>query len=689
MSSLLSSPSVRVGCLSLWVALVGGCGPAEPSGPVPSEARVSEASQAAVGTSTTLVAAGSVWKYRDTGVDPGAQWKTVAYADAAWSQGAAQLGYGDGDEATVVSYGPNASARHVTTWFRKSFTVADASRVSAGVLRLLRDDGAIVYLNGTEVFRTNLPSGTVTPTTLAPLVIAGVDETAWLTASIALGSLVSGTNVLAVEVHQSTLNSSDLGFDLELTATVASQPTPCFALDLPSLSSLRASPKKVFAHYFSPYPLSLDNKDPAVDYYARNYLQPTGENSKFAYCGGLLKQRPLAQPPRAAGVDFERANFEVEVRRASALGLDGFTYDILNHQGTHWTRLLKLLDAASAVDPGFRIVLMPDMTSTYQGTDAEAQTAFVDSIASVAAHPATYHLDDGRLLLSPFAADRRTPQWWASTLQALAARGIPSALWPVYVSPWAAATTSLKAQVPLYGTSTWGSRTLSGAAGQKTNPGTAHGMGLKWMAPLAVQDSRPKDLIYTEANNSQALLALWDAAISGGADWVQLITWNDYSEATEFSPSSGTQWAPFDLTAYYTAWFKTGVQPAIVRDAVYYFHRNQATTASPDLTKQRAVYQVKNGAPPANEIELLAFLTAPATLEIEVAGTVQRKDVGAGIQSFRIPLREGTPRFRAVRGGVTVATVTSASPISNTIVYQDLLYRAGGSLTCDRSAFFP
>ncbi|MCY1043829.1 hypothetical protein OV208_21090 [Corallococcus sp. bb12-1] len=116
-----------------------------------------------------------------------------------------------------------------------------------------------------------------------------------------------------------------------------------------------------------------------------------------------------------------------------------------------------------------------------------------------------------------------------------------------------------------------------------------------------------------------------------------------------------------------------GFRPRHVQD---YFHRTQATTASPDLTKQREVYQVKNGASPANEIELLAFLTAPATLEIEVAGTVQRKDVGAGIQSFRIPLREGTPRFRAVRGGVTVATVTSASPISNSIVYRDLLYRA-------------
>ncbi|WP_408889228.1 endo-1,3-alpha-glucanase family glycosylhydrolase [Myxococcus faecalis] len=680
-------PSRRARWLAVLVPWLSACGPttSEPVSEPPGDTAEARALQA-----ITFIAAGSTWRYRDTGVDPGAGWTSVGYADTSWAQGPAQLGYGDGDEATVVAYGPSTSARHVTTWFRRAFTVADPARVSNVVLRLLRDDGAIVYLNGQEVLRSNLPSGTVTASTLASTVIADSAEQAWHTASIPSTALVAGTNVVAVEVHQSTLNSSDLSFDASLTAEVEDAPaTPCFALNLPALSTLRASPKKVFAHYFSPYPLSLDNREPSVDYYARNYLQPTGENSKFAYCGGLLKQRPLPQAPRASGVDYELANFEVEVRRAAALGLDGFTYDILNHTGTHWNRLLKLLQAASNVDSGFRIVLMPDMSSTYSGTDAEALSAFVSSIGSVASHPAVYHLPDGRLLLSPYMADNRTPQWWASVLQALQARGIPSALWPVYVRPWVAATNTLQAVVPLHGTSTWGNRTLGSAAGQRTNVGTAHGMGLQWMAPVAVQDSRPKDLVYTEANNSQAYRALWDAAIQGGADWVQLITWNDYSEATEISPSSGTQWAAFDLTAYYTAWFKTGVQPTIARDALYYFHRVHSTSAAPDLTQQRAPYELRGGAAAANEVELLAFLTAPGTLEIEFAGVVQRRDVAAGIQSFRVPLQQGTPRFRLVRGGVTVASVTSAFSINNTIVYQDMLYRAGGSLACDRSFFFP
>jgi len=460
--------------------------------------------------------------------------------------------------------------------------------------------------------------------------------------------------------------------------------TPCWPFDAPPLAELRDSPKKVFAHYFSPYPLSLDNKDPAEDYYAKHYLRPEGENGKFAYCGGFIKQRPLPQPPRPADVDYELANFEQEVRRAAALGLDGFTYDILNTTGTHWNRLLKLLDASALADPEFRIVLMPDMTSTYQGSDMEAQAQLVASITAVADHPAVFRAEGGELLLAPFAADKRSPAWWAGALQALAAEGVDVVLWPVFVSPWSAATMSFQAELPLLGTSSWGPATVPGATGYAKNAGQAHALGVQWMSPVRPQDSRPKDLIYSEAGNTQTMRLLWDAAVAGDAEWVQLVTWNDYSEASEVSPSSGTQWALFDLTAYYVTWFKTGAQPPIVRDAIYYSHRLQATTAMPDLTQQESAYEPVNGGTPLDEIELLAFLTAPATLEIEVGGAVQSTQAGAGIQSFRVPLVEGTPSFRVVRDGATVAEAASAFAIDNTIVYQDMLYRSGGSLPCDR-----
>src|SRR5207248_11507031 len=108
----------------------------------------------------TCIATGSTWKYLDNGSNQGTAWRATAFSDATWASGAAELGYGDGDEPTVVSFGPNASAKFITTYFRKSFSVTDPAQVTSPSLRIKRDDGAVVYVNGTEVFRTNMPTGT-------------------------------------------------------------------------------------------------------------------------------------------------------------------------------------------------------------------------------------------------------------------------------------------------------------------------------------------------------------------------------------------------------------------------------------------------------------------------------------------------------------------------------------------------
>ena len=58
----------------------------------------------------------------------------------------------------------------------------------------------------------------------------------------------------------------------------------------PPLKALRRSPRKVFAHYFSPFPISIDNRDPESDYYARGYLSVDGERGKHRAYGGYLRQ---------------------------------------------------------------------------------------------------------------------------------------------------------------------------------------------------------------------------------------------------------------------------------------------------------------------------------------------------------------------------------------------------------------
>ncbi|WP_068920831.1 PQQ-binding-like beta-propeller repeat protein [Planobispora rosea] len=160
----------------------------------------------------TLVAGGSAWRYRDDGADLGTAWRSGNADDSAWPSGVAQLGFGDGDERTPLAAG------HVTYYFRHAFTVTDPGTLNEVALSVLRDDGAVVYLNGVEVMRSNMPAGTVTAGTLAPSTIFGADENVWQTLAIDPGRLLPGRNTLAVEVHQAQATSSDMSFDLRLTA---------------------------------------------------------------------------------------------------------------------------------------------------------------------------------------------------------------------------------------------------------------------------------------------------------------------------------------------------------------------------------------------------------------------------------------------------------------------------------------
>jgi hypothetical protein len=180
----------------------------------------------AAGATSPLIPPGASWKYLDNGVDQGTAWRGVSFDDSIWASGGAQLGYGDGDENTSVSFGGNPANRYITTYFRKSFTVADPSLIGALSLGLLRDDGAVVYLNGQEVFRSNMPTGTIGYATAASSVVSGAAETTYFTAAINRALVVGGTNVIAVELHQRSASDSDLSFDLQLNATASNPALP-------------------------------------------------------------------------------------------------------------------------------------------------------------------------------------------------------------------------------------------------------------------------------------------------------------------------------------------------------------------------------------------------------------------------------------------------------------------------------
>ena len=167
-------------------------------------------------TTDVIIKTGSTWKYSDVGKDLGEAWRAAAFDDTAWKSGPARLGYGNDGEVTVVSFGPDKKNKHPTTYFRTEFNIDNVSRYKSLTVRLLRDDGAVVYLNGIEVVRDHMPEGDITYRTRAGSNKSRVCERTFYEHEIPKTNLANGRNVLAVEIHQQSAGSSDLSFDLEL-----------------------------------------------------------------------------------------------------------------------------------------------------------------------------------------------------------------------------------------------------------------------------------------------------------------------------------------------------------------------------------------------------------------------------------------------------------------------------------------
>jgi len=161
-----------------------------------------------------LVSPTATWRYLET--PPGPGWTTVEYAEP-WPAGPAPLGFGVGGEGTTL-LGGTPFDRPITTYFRHRFHAAAEDLDGPLRLRLAVDDGAIIRLNGAEVYRINLPEGSVGDQTHAAAVVGDwfpgrISETL-----IPGAALHVGDNVLAVEVHQYSRVSTDLRLELELAA---------------------------------------------------------------------------------------------------------------------------------------------------------------------------------------------------------------------------------------------------------------------------------------------------------------------------------------------------------------------------------------------------------------------------------------------------------------------------------------
>ncbi len=201
-----------------------------------------------IGIAAALLPNSSVWKYLDDNSDQGTAWVAPGFDDNAWASGPAPLGYGDSagrPPATTNVFGADANNKYITTYYRRTFTINNAARFARINLNIERDDGAVVYLNGVELGRFNMPTGVVTSATLA--LNAGDDGVTISTLRIDPALFINGVNVFAVEVHQDAGNSSDIWFQMNLQGipVIIHNLSPEVALTTPTNGAFILAPTEV------------------------------------------------------------------------------------------------------------------------------------------------------------------------------------------------------------------------------------------------------------------------------------------------------------------------------------------------------------------------------------------------------------------------------------------------------------
>ncbi|HON08313.1 MAG TPA: Ig-like domain-containing protein, partial [Verrucomicrobiota bacterium] len=268
----------------------------------------------------TLVPSNSVWKYLDNGVDQGTAWQLLDFDDSSWAEGMAELGYGDSadgrPENTVLSYGPDENNKYPTYYFRKKIVIPDPSIYTNFIIYVMRDDGAVVYINGQEAARFNMPSGTITYTTLTSN--AADDGQIFYPATIPTSMFVPGTNIIAVEIHQ-TANSTDISFDFVLTGipVIVKNQSPIVTLNSPTNNAYYVGPKSIV--------LDANATDPdgfvvRVDFYVDDVLIGSATNAPY----NVQWQNPTVGTHIVKAIAIDNLNGSSKPETVSVVVFDSF-----------------------------------------------------------------------------------------------------------------------------------------------------------------------------------------------------------------------------------------------------------------------------------------------------------------------------------------------------------------------------
>jgi hypothetical protein len=388
-------------------------------------------------------------------------------------------------------------------------------------------------------------------------------------------------------------------------------------------------------------------------------------------------------------------DYKREIRDAQQRGIDGFAMNCGNwtkREQYYKTRSTMLFDAAKELGTDFKLFFSADGVSPEEAADMVI--TFYD-------HPNQFRMD-GKPVLSTFAGSSD----WGNRIVGLIRAVGKSVVFVPYYYPKKVTETPLQehAEQLVTDNPTLDGFFYFGAAGTGAQIAASNhvlartwlGAGKVFMASVTPHYRGLGGNYRTyETQGFQAMAQEWEGAIKDGVSWIEIVTWNDWGEASyvaPFGPPERTDhwkghWGPMlshvaylDASRHYIDWYKSGVQPRIIEDRLYYFYRVHPKTVSGIVKPGEKT--VKMGIPGGadrlmDHVCVTLFLTAPARLTISSGGTLKESDLLAGVQHVSVPFAPGRQRFVLTREGKTLIDKTGEHEISATEAWGNFNYFAG------------
>jgi hypothetical protein len=433
-----------------------------------------------------------------------------------------------------------------------------------------------------------------------------------------------------------------------------------------------------------------------------------------------------------SGSESVVASYEREIREAQAIGIDGFALNAggWSKEPRYILRASEMFEAAYRLHSNFKLMFSADMCCSNDAADVEDM---MRRFANNRRYSTVYFKWKGRFVLTTFAGEKRGPEFWRQLRSDLEQGAHPSGLnapdalsdasdiassapLPIYLVPaffWGGETprsNDIVSGLADYmhvadGAFYWG---IAGVPGLGRAPDQVpsseayaqvlHQAGKLYMAPICLQFWGANAGRYYEYSGFSGMRRLWmDAIDKSHPEWVEIITWNDFIEATYVSPIDdpakenrandlGSSAAPpstldffhshsgaTELLAFFIHWYKTGVQPAIRNDSVFWTYRTQLAPEG-----EANAGAIKLYGPVANVVYFTANLAAPAVLHVFFGDQSRSVNLPAGSTDASVPVIAGyAPRFELTRGVKSLAHASGKDPVTEHGPYPNYYYSTG------------